>query len=132
MRTQTKLLITGIISGILLAALIDGITISLTGSGNSRKDVSDVDQVLSPLFMPSSNMQAEEMLIIKLADTQQAKEVRTAIEKRLQTQKNAFDGYAPQQFDLCSRAIIDVRGNYVLFVIHENAAEIDAQFRRAL
>lgn len=162
MRPQNKLIITSVISIILLIALVVSIAVSFGGSSGSDKSVEEVKEVIAPLFqnegaqevssrflrkyydlnasdyegvslfMPNSNMDAQEMLIIKLADTSQAEAVSEAINTRLETQLNAFDGYAPVQYDLCSKAIVDVRGNYILFVIHENAAEIEAAFRRAL
>ena len=52
--------------------------------------------------------------------------VRAAVEARIQTQKNTFEGYGVEQFEmLSSNAVVEVRGNYVLFVV--NAASSDAR-----
>ena len=78
------------------------------------------------LYYPTTNMMAEELLIVKLSDMSQQEAVRAAVEARIQTQKNTFEGYGVEQFEmLSSNAVVEVRGNYVLFVV--NAASGDAR-----
>lgn len=77
------------------------------------------------LYYPTTNMMAEELLIVKLSDMSQQEAVRAAAEARLETQKTTFEGYGVEQFDmLTNHSVIEVRGNYVLFVV--NAACQDA------
>lgn len=83
-------------------------------------------------YFPVTNMDAEELLIIKLKDTSQAESVRAAMEARQQTQINIYEGYAPEQLALCENGIIDVQGNYVLYVVHTDAVQIDNVFRESL
>ena len=85
------------------------------------------------LYYPTTNMQAEELLIIKLSDTAQAQAIETAIEARLETQKASFDGYGIEQYDmLVSNAVVEVRGNYVLFVVNAASAQARQAFLDAL
>ena len=85
------------------------------------------------LYYPTTNMMAEEVLIVKLSDMSQQDMVRAAAEKRLATQKTTFEGYGVEQFDLLSNhSIIEVRGNYVLFVVNENSDAALKAFRKAL
>ena len=78
------------------------------------------------LYYPTTNMMAEELLIVKLSDVSQQEIVRSAVEARIATQKNTFEGYGVEQFEMLSNnAVVEVRGNYVLFVV--NAASADAQ-----
>lgn len=144
------------------ALLVTVIAVCLTGHSQSQKPVGEVaepvitaflgDRVqegtgrilkkyygLNPeeydgvvLYYPLTNMDAEELLIIKLADTSQAEEVRNAIENRRSTQIGIYENYAPEQLALCEQAVIDVVGNYILYVVHEDAAAIDAVFRNSL
>ena len=59
--------------------------------------------------------------------------VRAAVEARLETQKTSFDGYGLEQYDLLTNhSILDIRGNYVLFVVHKDAAAVQQAFRGAL
>lgn len=70
------------------------------------------------LYYPSTNMDAEELLILKMQDVSQAEEVSAAIQTRLQTQKTSFDGYGVEQTDLLTNyCVVEVRGNYALFVV---------------
>lgn len=85
------------------------------------------------LYYPTTNMVAEELLIIKLADTAQQQAVRGAIEARLETQKASFDGYGIEQYDmLTNNAVVEIRGNYVLFIVNANAAAAQKAFLDAL
>lgn len=85
------------------------------------------------LYYPNTNMMAEEVLIVKLKDVSQQQTVTDAIEARLQTQKNTFEGYGVEQFDLLTNhAVVEVRGNYILFVVSANAEAANKAFRGAL
>ena len=85
------------------------------------------------LYYPTTNMMAEEVLIVKLADMSQQDMVRSAAQKRLATQKTTFEGYGVEQFDmLTNHSVIEVRGNYVLFVVNANCNEALSAFRKAL
>ena len=92
---------------------------------------SDFDGCL--LYYPQTNMEAEELLLLKLRDTSQQEAVRAAVEARLETQKTSFDGYGLEQYDLLTNhSILDIRGNYVLFIVHKDAAAVQQAFRGAL
>lgn len=85
------------------------------------------------LYYPRTNMDAEELLVIKLKEVSQQAEVEAAIEARLQSQKDVFDGYGVGQTDLLTNySVIDVRGNFVLFVVSKNCDAAQAAFRDAL
>lgn len=85
------------------------------------------------LYYPTTNMMAEEVLIVKLRDLSQQEAVRSAIEKRIETQKTTFEGYGVEQFELLSNnAVVEVRGNFVLFVVNENSAEALKAFLKAI
>lgn len=75
------------------------------------------------LYYPTTNMMAEELLIVKLSDVSQQEMVRSAVEARIATQKNTFEGYGVEQFEMLSNnAVVEVRGNYILFVVSSNSA----------
>ena len=85
------------------------------------------------LYYPTTNMGAEELLIVKLSDMSQQDAVRAAAEKRLATQKTTFEGYGVEQFDLLTNySILEVRGNYILFVVHKSCNEAQKSFLGAL
>lgn len=84
------------------------------------------------LYVPITNMNAEELLIIKLKDRSQAESVTKAINSRLETQKSSFEGYGIEQFDLLENHILDVQGNFILYIVHPDAAKADQAFRNSL
>jgi hypothetical protein len=85
------------------------------------------------LYYPSTNMVAQELLIVKLSDISQQETLLAAIEARLQTQKTSFDGYGIEQYDmLTNNCVIEPRGNYVLFVVDPASADARQAFLDAL
>ncbi len=85
------------------------------------------------LYYPTTNMMAEELLIVKLSDMSQQEAVRAAVEQRIATQKTTFEGYGVEQFELLSsNAVVEVRGNYILFVVSAASAEARSAFLGAI
>lgn len=85
------------------------------------------------LYYPVTNMDAEELLVVKLRSADQQQTVRDAIEKRLESQKNSFDGYGVGQYDLLTNHCqVEVRGNYVLFVVSPDDVKAKQAFLDAL
>lgn len=84
------------------------------------------------LYCPTTNMGAEEILLIKLADTAQQETVKAAIDARLSTQLSNFDGYGVSQTEMLNRAVIEIHGNYVLFAVAADPEPIRQAFLDAL
>ena len=84
------------------------------------------------LYYPSTNMGARELLLVKLSDLSQQKAVTAAITARRQTQMNSFEGYGVEQYDLLEHSVLEVQGNYILFVVHEKADAVRQAFLKAL
>lgn len=84
------------------------------------------------LYSPASNMDAQELLIIKLKDSSQAEAVTEAINARLETQMNSFEGYGIEQYAMLEDHVLDVQGNFILYVVHPNAGSADNAFRDSL
>lgn len=83
-------------------------------------------------YAPASNMEATEVLVVKLSDTSQQQELRKAIETRVSQQLNTFEGYAPEQAGLMQDTVVDVRGNYVLYAVGPNAQAARSAFAKSL
>ncbi|MCI7813242.1 MAG: DUF4358 domain-containing protein [Lachnospiraceae bacterium] len=84
------------------------------------------------LYISSFNMNVEEILIVKLKDKSQGKTVEAAAENRRSTQLTNFDGYGVEQCKLLNDSILDVRGNYVLFVVSADAKQAEKAFLKSL
>ncbi|MBR0537021.1 MAG: DUF4358 domain-containing protein, partial [Clostridia bacterium] len=54
-------------------------------------------------------------------------------EARVETQKKGFEGYGISQYDLLTNhCVIETAGNYMLFVVNQNADVAKAAFLAAL
>lgn len=83
-------------------------------------------------YYPTTNMGAEEILLVKLADTAQQDAVKAAMEARIETQKNSFDGYAIPQYEMCCNYVLEVQGNYMILIVAEDPGAIRQAFLNAL
>lgn len=79
-------------------------------------------------YAPTSNMDAQELLIVKLKDVSQAEAVAAAIQSRLESQKASFEGYGVEQFALLEKHVLNIRGNYILYIVHPDAEAADRAF----
>ncbi len=93
-------------------------------------NVNDYDGV--SLYVSNSNMKVEEVLIVKLKDVSQADTVETAALGRVDTQLQSFEGYGPEQCKLLEDHVLDTEGNYVLFVVNQEAQAADQAFQKSL
>lgn len=84
------------------------------------------------LYTPTTNMGSEELLVIKLSDLSQQETVVSAIETRIATQMNSFEGYAQTQYEMLENAVIEVQGNYILFVSAADPSPLRQAFLAAL
>lgn len=91
---------------------------------------SDYENVL--LYYPTTNMGAEELLLVQLKDVSQQQSVQTAIENRLDTQKKSFDGYGVDQYAMLENAVVEIQGNYILLVVAADPAPVRKAFTGAL
>lgn len=77
-------------------------------------DPSDYDGVLC--LVPASSMGAEEIFLVRLSSSDQQETAAAAVTARRDSQRTAFDGYGIEQCDMLDRSVIEVRGNFILFV----------------
>ena len=93
-------------------------------------DPGDYEGVL--LYYPSTNMGTDEIFLVKLSDLGQQETVKKAMEQRLQSQMDVFEGYAPAQYAALEQGIVEVRGNYLLLLVAEDAGPVRHAFLDAL
>ena len=93
-------------------------------------DLAKTDGVI--YYCDDNVMNVSEMLIVKLASEEDAKEVKAAVEKRVEDQKNLFKNYAPDQYDLLSESVIETSGNTVFYCTAKNADDVYKAFKKAL
>ena len=84
------------------------------------------------LYAPKDNMDVNELLIVKLKDTSQSKAVESAIRQRLDTQLKSFEGYGAEQTALLEAHKLQVKGNYIFFMVGDRAAAAQKAFLKSL
>ena len=84
------------------------------------------------LYAPGDNMDVHELLLVKLKDLSQQKTVEDAVGKRLETQLNSFEGYGAEQVALLNKSVTIVKGNYIFFMVDEDAAKAQKAFLKSL
>ncbi len=89
-------------------------------------NASDYEEV--SLFSPSSSMDVEELLIVKVKSPEQVDIVETAIENRVDKQLQSFSGYAPEQCALLEDYVFKIKGNYIFYSVGEKAEEMKQIF----
>lgn len=80
------------------------------------------------LYVPASNMDAAELLIVKLSDEGQAETVQEAIEKRLENQKGKFEAYGVEQMGILNHAVVIIKEPYILFAVCGESEDLKEAF----
>ncbi|MDR1321069.1 MAG: DUF4358 domain-containing protein [Gracilibacteraceae bacterium] len=82
-------------------------------------------------YMAATNIQADELTVLALADKEAARAALPALEGRLAAQKKNFEGYLPEQEFLLENAVCLTKGRYALLVVSAQAEEIREAFEAA-
>lgn len=114
-----------IISGLGETGMLQGMT-AFDGAQVRRNFGINVNDY--PEFMyygHESVMNSEAVLVVKLSETGQAAGVVGAIEASRDQSMELFKSYSPEQYELLSGSIVEQKGNYVIYVVSDHAAEIE-------
>ncbi|HJB96463.1 MAG TPA: DUF4358 domain-containing protein, partial [Candidatus Mediterraneibacter intestinigallinarum] len=79
-------------------------------------------------YSTGANISAEEILLIKVRSEDQIQEVTNAIDERVESRINDFEGYAPDEVKLLEDARQSVRGTYIFFAASEKADDYLSAF----
>lgn len=72
-------------------------------------------------YSSGANMSAEEVLLVKVKRDSQVQEVVDAIDERIESRINDFEGYAPDEVKLLQDARQSVRGTYIFYACSPDA-----------
>ena len=75
-------------------------------------------------YAPKSNMDVEEILILKLKHGANMDEIKTKVNTRLEKQSESFKNYNPEKYEIIENAILEEEGQYLIFIISENSSSI--------
>lgn len=111
------------------------LTNMLEGDDQMIRQIYDLDPTAfdgMTLYYPSSTLGAEELLLVKLKDLSQQEAVKNVMEERISSRKDAFAGYAPEQYDQLDHGIVEVQGNYLLLIVGNDPDAVRRAFLGAL
>ena len=94
---------------------------------NSVLGVSDDKYTKAKCYISQSGSTPEEIDCFEAKDEASAGEIKSALESRLETQKNTFKDYNADQAPKLDKAVLTVNGKYVYFCVSgdsDKAAEI--------
>ncbi|MCE5172759.1 DUF4358 domain-containing protein [Paenibacillus profundus] len=74
--------------------------------------------------IPMMNVKTNEIAILKVKDAKDIPAIETAIKQRASEVQKQFETYLPDQYENAKNYKLVTKGNYVLFVISENADEL--------
>ncbi|MGE7021921.1 DUF4358 domain-containing protein [Solibacillus cecembensis] len=80
--------------------------------------------------IPMMNVKSNEIAIFKVKDPNDVAEVVAAIKVRAENAMKPFEQYLPDQYENAKNHKIITKGNYVLFVISDQADELIAVYDR--
>ena len=83
-------------------------------------------------YSTGANISAEEVLLIKVKNDRQIHEVTAAVEQRIESRINDFEGYAPDEVRLLEDSRQSVRGNYIFYACSPKADEYMSAFNSSL
>lgn len=83
-------------------------------------------------YKSSDPMNVREIVIVKFKDPNQGEAFKEAMQQRIDTQINAFNGYGVEQVALLKKAIISLDMNYAIYVTCETANDVVSIYKEQL
>lgn len=84
------------------------------------------------LYTASSNVRADEIVVIKVKDEKQIDSVKASITQRIDAQAVKFKDYRPDEYALVEKHVLKVKSRYILFVVSADTEQIEKAFDEAL
>jgi len=86
----------------------------------------DIEEFM--LYTAPSNIQADELAIIKVKDRSKLEKIKSHMAQRVENQAASFKDYLPEEYALIERHVLKSRGNYILLAISDEADQIEEIF----
>lgn len=111
----------------------ESVDISNMNVGDSEKleklyDINSEDLEDFALYTPSTNIEANEILVMKVKDSSKMDDIKDKISARIDGQAANFKDYLPDEYYLIEKHVLKTKDNYILFVISEDADKIEKAF----
>lgn len=92
----------------------------------------DIDKVENfKLYTAKTNIEANELLILKVKNEEDIGDIKEDINDRIESQTNSFKDYLPDEYFLIEKHVLKSNGNYIIFIICEEAEKIESLFDKS-
>ncbi len=82
------------------------------------------------LYAPKSNMDANEVLVLKGKSEEVIQQLKVKVEGRIKKQSDSFNSYRPEEYDIISNRVLDIKGKYLILIISKVSATIEAAINK--
>ncbi|MGL4731059.1 MAG: DUF4358 domain-containing protein [Clostridium sp.] len=83
-------------------------------------------------YMPTTNLQASQVAVIKVKDESKVDSIKEEIESTVNKNGEDFKGYLPDEYFLVENKAIESERNYILLAVSKDADKIEQAFEDAL
>ncbi|MDU2241943.1 MAG: DUF4358 domain-containing protein, partial [Paenibacillus sp.] len=80
------------------------------------------------LYTASSNVKADELLVIQLKEESEKDRIMAKIEGRIAAQTAKFKNYRPEEYDLIEKRVLKTHGLFILFAVSAEADSMERVF----
>lgn len=88
----------------------------------------DIEDFIS--YAPKSNMDADEILILKVKDEKNIPAIKKEIQKRIDKQGDSFKNYKPENYEIIKNSVLEDEGKYLILIISKNASNINEAIKK--
>ncbi|MCY6484121.1 DUF4358 domain-containing protein [Clostridium aestuarii] len=94
-------------------------------------DINPEDLEEFVFYTPPSNIKADELIIMKVKDSDKIDDIKEKISKRIEQQGSNFKDYLPEEYYLIEKHVLKDNGNYILLTVSKDAEKIEDIFDEA-
>lgn len=77
-------------------------------------------------------MDSETFLLVKGVNEEQLKTLKNAISERRSYLMEVFKSYAPENYDLLDHAVLEIRGDYLIYLVMEDSDRVFQEFLKEI
>ncbi|WP_129598688.1 DUF4358 domain-containing protein [Anaerophilus nitritogenes] len=77
------------------------------------------------LYTASTNIKANEIAILKIKDSNDIEKIQEKLKNRIEKQSQNFKEYIPEEYFLIENHVLKNNGEYIVFIISQDAQKIE-------
>lgn len=77
------------------------------------------------LYAPKSNMEANEILILKLKEEDNFKDLQAKVNDRVKKQSDSFKNYEQTQYEIISNYVLEQKEQYLILLISKDSKAVE-------